>query len=79
MTEPSEITENTRDMLDTHRDHRITFARATLRAVGDRFVMEGPSGRHSLLIIATDAERLNAHWRTFASHPANAAEQDVKQ
>lgn len=36
-----------------------------------RFVMSGPSGRHTLLIDATDTERLNAHWRTFCQHEAN--------
>lgn len=36
-----------------------------------RFVMKGPSGLHSLLIIATDAERLDAHWRNFTAHPLN--------
>lgn len=36
-----------------------------------RFVMEGPSGRHTLLVDATDLDRLNAHWTIFASHAAN--------
>lgn len=40
--------------------------------VEGRYVMTGPSGRHSLMIAATDVDRLNAHWRVFASHPANA-------
>ncbi len=35
------------------------------------FVMTGTSGRHSLLIIATDAERLDAHWQRFVRHPLN--------
>jgi hypothetical protein len=37
-----------------------------------RFVMEGPSGRHSLLVDATDLERLNAHWTVFVTDPRNA-------
>lgn len=36
-----------------------------------RFVMEGPSGVHSLLVDATDLDRLNAHWVTFAGHHLN--------
>lgn len=39
-----------------------------------RFVMEGPSGKHSLMVEATPLSRLNAHWLGFASHPANQAE-----
>lgn len=37
-----------------------------------RFVMEGPSGRHSLLVDATDLDRLNAHWTVFVADPRNA-------
>ena len=40
-------------------------------ATEGRFVMTGPSGRHSLLISATDTNRLNAHWQVFASHEQN--------
>ena len=36
-----------------------------------RFVMEGPSGVHSLLVDATDLDRLNAHWVVFAGHALN--------
>lgn len=39
-----------------------------------RFVMRGPSGVHTLLIDATDAQRLNAHWQNFAAHPLNNIE-----
>jgi hypothetical protein len=38
-----------------------------------RFVMEGRSGVHSLLVDATDLDRLNAHWTTFATHELNRA------
>lgn len=66
------------------RGARVYYRRASLqvkrvptpwKAEGtteSRFVMEGPSGRHSLLVDATDLERLNAHWRTFAADPRNA-------
>lgn len=37
-----------------------------------RFVMRGLTGTHTLLVTATDLERLNAHWRRFAEHPENA-------
>jgi hypothetical protein len=40
-------------------------------ATEGRFVMQGPSGRHSLMIAATDTERLAAHWRVFCEHEAN--------
>lgn len=36
------------------------------------FVMSGPSGRHVLCGASTDLNRLNAHWKGFAGHPANA-------
>ena len=36
-----------------------------------RFVMEGPSGTHSLLVDATDRNRLNAHWRNFCQDGRN--------
>jgi len=37
-----------------------------------RFVMRGPSGVHSLLVNATDLDRLNAHWTTFCADTRNA-------
>ena len=42
---------------------------------GERFVMTGPSGRHSLLVVATDLDRLNAHWRVFAADSRNRIEE----
>lgn len=36
-----------------------------------RFVMRGPSGRHSLLVDATDIDRLNAHWTVFVADARN--------
>lgn len=55
----------------------IHAERASLRVARSetgerRFVMEGPSGRHSLMVDATDLDRLNAHWTVFASDPRNA-------
>jgi hypothetical protein len=32
---------------------------------GERIVMRGASGSHSLAVLATDAERLLAHWTGF--------------
>jgi hypothetical protein len=49
----------------------IYHGRARIRVKQGQFVMDGPSGSHALKIDATDLERLNAHWRVFASHPAN--------
>lgn len=61
----------------------VHYARASIRvqrvpnfgapgSYESRFVMEGPSGSHSLLVAATDLERLNAHWTVFATDPRNA-------
>lgn len=53
----------------------IHYERASVvvQGAGDdkQFVMEGPSGSHKLLCIATDHDRLNAHWANFATHPTN--------
>lgn len=38
---------------------------ASLQRVGELFHMFGPSGRHSLSVSATNAERLHAHWQGF--------------
>ena len=62
------------------RGARVHFNRATLELkrvpygpdnTERRFVMEGPSGVHSLLYDATDLDRLNAHWIVFANDPRN--------
>ena len=66
------------------RGSRIHFDRASVEvkrvpvvgapgAFERRFVMEGPSGVHSLLVDATDLDRLNAHWTTFATDERNRA------
>lgn len=61
--------------------HVIRHGFATLTADGfgtdRRFVMTGPSGSHSLLVLATPRSRLEAHWRGFVSdarnHPVSPA------
>lgn len=51
----------------------VHFERASVRRQGDRYVMEGPSGIHTLLREATNDERLNAHWTVFAEQNRRAA------
>lgn len=50
-----------------------TFGHSTLTVKGDRFEMTGPSGVHSLLILATDVDRLDAHWKGFCATASNLA------
>lgn len=52
----------------------VTHEEAVLQFRDQQWVMTGPSGRHVLQDHATDRERLNAHWQTFASHPSNQEE-----
>lgn len=49
-------------------------AQASIILLHDKWVMSGPSGRHA---IAADSplDRVNAHWQSFAAHPANQPEQ----
>ena len=53
------------------RGARIHWARASLSVSGRRFVMEGPSGTHSMDMDLTSRDRLNAHWKAFALHVDN--------
>lgn len=53
------------------RGARVYWHRASVERVGDVYKMEGPSGIHTLQRNATSLDRLNAHWTTFAKHPAN--------
>lgn len=46
-----------------HRAAALTFE-------DGRWRMQGKSGEHSISA-CSDLSRLNAHWRTFASHPLN--------
>ena len=76
MTTRPEITLFQFDILArTTKPLAVSFGRAILTADGDgddrRFIMTGPSGCHSLLVAATDIERLLAHWTVFATAEAN--------
>lgn len=53
------------------RGARTHYKRAVLERIGDVYRMYGPSGVHTLQRVATDLDRLNAHWVNFAEHPAN--------
>lgn len=78
MDRVADITPATIAYLRTEKARR-THGKASLRVAivdgpnepEERFVMEGPSGVHTLLVVATDAARLNAHWRVFAADPRN--------
>jgi hypothetical protein len=67
------LTEDDYAALTSGRNVAVTHGAATLwlSRTDDRFVMQGPSGTHSLLVVATDLDRLNAHWRVFAAHDDN--------
>jgi hypothetical protein len=63
----SEITEDMFALLIVGRAPTITQNGATLTRQDDRFVMKDADGAiHTLLIDATNRERLNAHWQGFA-------------
>jgi hypothetical protein len=49
----------------------VYHERASLRFAKGLFIMEGPSGIHTLHADATNDVRLAAHWKNFASHEAN--------
>jgi hypothetical protein len=69
------ITFNDWALLQSGYFSSVHCGHATLRIAGKgedaRFVMDGPSGKHSLLVSETDVDRLNAHWQGFASHHLN--------
>ena len=73
MSAPSKITDQVVEFLTTAPNAVRQHAKATLQVEGERFVMRGPSGKHSLLIQCTDAKRLDAHWQQFATHSLNQA------
>jgi hypothetical protein len=50
-----------------------TFENSTLTTDGEYFIMEGPSGRHTLACDCTDEKRLAAHWRGFSGQHTDAA------
>lgn len=43
-----------------------TFNNCTLTTDGEFFIMDGPSGRHTLACDCTDQKRLAAHWSGFS-------------
>jgi hypothetical protein len=64
----------------------IYFDRARLQVINvgrvypeRKFVMQGPSGVHSLLVDATDLARLNSHWVTFCADPRNRYGLDTRK
>lgn len=59
------------NLTDTRYNHRMVWEPCTLRRIDDQFVMEGPSGTHTLAIQFTNRDRLNAHWKAFALSDAN--------
>ena len=68
---PTKITHQLWALLQSGAVSSIHHDFASVRKHGDRFVMNGISGEHTLLVIATDEKRLNAHWQIFATHAAN--------
>lgn len=78
MSKPATITDDRRSFLLNAPNAITRWGQAVLSSSpasdGDerRFVLTGPSGRHSLLVAATDAARLDAHWRGFCASPSNA-------
>lgn len=57
--------------LQTGRIATIHHQMASLTFKGGVFVMEGPSGTHTLQGHSTDLERLNAHWKGFCENAKN--------
>ena len=49
----------------------IHFGLASLTYRSDLFVMQGPSGIHTLHGDTTDLDRLNAHWIGFCNDSRN--------
>lgn len=46
---------------------------AVVRREGDRYVMRGLTGRHSLAVSCTNSARLYAHWQGFKEIAASLA------
>lgn len=53
-------------MTTTLKTSTITANGCTLAIVGTRYVMTGPTGKHSLDVDSTCERRLAAHWLGFA-------------
>lgn len=79
MNAPRILTDRDRDNLLGDMNWTIHHGRVKLWASpahekdDRRFVLSGPTGTHSLLVSATDAERLNAHWQGFCATDADRA------
>lgn len=73
MIDQPAITETRFAFLLSGDNATTTHGKASLTVNGDRFVMSGPSGVHSLLVAATDRERLDAHWKGFCQTAINRA------
>lgn len=71
MAAPLAITEGAIAFLRGDPSARRTHGTAELRVEGDLYTMRGPSGTHTLLIVATDLDRLNAHWAGFCADARN--------
>jgi hypothetical protein len=52
------------------RGNAIDAQGCTLQRVGDRFLMSGATGQHSLAVTATNELRLWAHWQGFKQNNA---------
>lgn len=77
MSEPRRLTDHDRDNLLTapnwtihHGKVRLTASKAS-DGHDRRFILNGPTGTHTLLVSATDSDRLNAHWQGFCEKTAN--------
>ncbi|QWY83625.1 hypothetical protein [Rhizobium phage RHph_X2_26] len=68
-TSKAELTFNEFVGIDA-RGSRVHFGHACIYRAGDVYVMEGKTGRHTLQRVATDLDRLNAHWIAFAERNA---------
>lgn len=79
MNQPRTLTDRDRDNLLSDMNWTIQHGRVRLIAspardgAERRFVLANPYGSHSLLVSATDAERLNAHWQGFCAADADRA------
>lgn len=75
---PPRISAARRDLVLSSAHACVGWGHAVLTASpasdGDdrRFILSGRSGRHTLLVAATDAARLDAHWQVFCQHDLNA-------
>jgi len=66
-------------MAETLKTSAITANGCTLEIVGSRYVMTGPTGKHSLEVDCTCERRLAAHWLGFAGPVVEAPAPAVKK